>query len=259
MSQSRIQDARAVAYRAFCLGALLYRGESELAVQNLDPFFFFEDAFEDAKEEALQKQRHLNKALLRWLSEEKLTGHLSEAEQHLLNKPLGTWTERTLISVGWRVESLGVMLWALHRMDTMPAYDAQFKLDEVLLPLDILNPTIDFIWCATLRPAEELVMMRDQAELWNWRSRATELQRMGVRPPEGVTFREIIRVTAERAYTNGHIPSPVDGDFRAFNKAYAQLNEDEYALASAVAYERYGSLSWMCELSSEWENIRVDS
>ncbi|MEL7433228.1 MAG: hypothetical protein AAFN11_04715, partial [Chloroflexota bacterium] len=89
-------------------------------------------------------------------------------------------------------------------------------------------------------------------------SRARELQRMGVRPPEGVSFNDIIRFTAERAYSNGHLPQPINGDFPAFNKSYAQLNPDEYALMSAIAYERNSAMSWICEVTSQWESIRID-
>lgn len=254
MSQLRIQDERIVAYRALSLGALLKRAELEVAVRN-DDFLLFDGV----REHAFNKQSALNNRLLQWLHDEKIISHLSESERHLFEKPLGSWSERALISVGWRTEALGVMLWALRWLDRIPAYDRQFELEDVIAPLDLLGETIDFIWSANLRSDDELSQSRDQAELWNWRSRATELERMGVRPPDGVTFGEIIHMTAERAYTNGHLPTLIDSDFPAFNKAYADQSEDEYAITSGIAYERYFALNWICELSSEWENIRIDT
>lgn len=242
MSQLRIQDARAVAYRALCMGALLKRGKLEFLVQ----------------EQPTPLDVEYHQQLNHWLVAENILSHLSETEQYLLAKPLGTWSERTLIMVGWRTEALGTMLWALNRLDDLPAYDTQFEIDTILAPLDIFQPTIDFIWLATLRADYDLQQSRDQAELWNWRSRARELERMGVRPPEGVSFNEIIRFTTERAYQNGHIPTPIHGDFPVFNKSYAYLNHDEYALVSSIAYERYSALSWICEITSEWESIHID-
>ena len=150
------------------------------------------------------------------------------------------------------------MLWALNRIDVIPHYGTQFEPEDILPPLDLLHPTIDFIWLADLRSEQVLSHARDQAELWNWRSRASELQRMGVRPPEGVTFREIIRFTAERAYEEGHISKPIAGDFPVFRKSYAQLNTDETNLLSGIAYERNSALSWICEITSEWEGIQID-
>jgi hypothetical protein len=254
MSQLRIQDARAVAYRALCLGALLQRAEFELAVKNIDDW----SVFEEVREHILTKHQSLNERLLKWLKDEQVERHLSEAERQLLQKPLGTWSERTLISVRWRTEALGTILWILHRYEEFPNYDKQFKQTDILTPLDIFNSTIDFIWMANLQAAQVLQARRDQAELWNWRSRARELERMGVRPPEGVTFSEIIRLTAERAHENGHIPTPIQGDFPTLNKAYADLTDDEYALMSGIAYERYSALNWVCEITNEWESIRID-
>lgn len=254
MSQLRIQDARAVAYRALCLGALLKRGELERVIQEVDQW----SVFDEVREQYLKKQYQLAEQIRQWLSDECIQSHLSETEQHLIARPLGTWSERTLVTVGWRTEALGTMLWALGRLETIPAYDTQFETSDILAPLDILNPTIDFIWLATLRPERDLSTAREQAELWNWRSRARELQRMGVKPPEGVSFTDIIRFTAERAQDNGFLTQTIYGDFPALNKSYAELNPDEYALLSAIAYERNSALSWVCEVTSQWESIRID-
>lgn len=245
MSQLRIQDAGAVAYRALCIGALLKRGKLEVSVQE------YLNHTTDISQESYTQ-------LNQWLIDENIAQHLSETEQYLLSKPLGTWSERTLTTVGWRTEALGIMLWSLNRLDTLPSYDRQFETDDILSPLDIFYPTIDFIWLASLRSESELTQGREQAEVWNWRSRASELQGMGVRPSEGVSFNEIIRFTTERAYQNGYISTPIHSDFPVFNKSYATLNPDEYALLSAIAYERYSVLSWICEISNEWESIHID-
>ncbi len=254
MDQMRIQDERAVVYRVLCLGALLKRGELERTIQHLHELFPF-----SALEYLIAEQEDYQQQLLDWLRAESIFAHLSQSERSLLTKPLGTWTERTLLTVEWRTEALGVMLWALGHTETMPAYDQQFDPEDVLEPLELLTPIIDLVWTAQLRPEDELRTRRDQAELWNWRSRATELERMGVRPPAGVTFRQIIQSTAEMAYTNGHIPTMLDGDFPAFARPYHALDEDQYMLASAIAYERYTAFNWLCEFSNQWESVRVDS
>ena len=88
MSQLQIQDARAVAYRALCMGALLKRGELEVSAQ---------DSLKTA-----DTKYHI--ALNQWLIDENILQHLSETEQFLLAKPLGTWSDRTLTMVGWRTE-----------------------------------------------------------------------------------------------------------------------------------------------------------
>ena len=54
MSQLRIQDARAVAYRALCLGALVKRGEIEVAVQDVDEW----SVFDGVREHFLSKHQN---------------------------------------------------------------------------------------------------------------------------------------------------------------------------------------------------------
>lgn len=254
MSQLRIQNARVVAYRALSLGALLKRGELELAVQENYQW----SRQNRRRKQGTPEQEALDNQLHEWLLNENIVDYLSDMEYQLLSKPLGTWSERTLTTVSWRTEALGTMLWTLNRIDKLPDYDTQFDISDILEPLDIFTPTIDFIWMASLRSDDELTQARDQAEMWNWRSRARELQRMGVKPPEGVSFQEIIRLTTERAYNDKLIAQTIKGDFPAYGKSYTELNPDEYALVSSIAYERNSALSWICEITSEWESIRID-
>lgn len=254
MNQMRVQDERTVVYRVLSLGALLKRGELERMILNFHELFPHADI-----QEWIAQQTSTHEKLLDWLHEEAIFEQLSESERALLTKSLGTWSERTLLTVEWRTEALGIMLWALGYLEEIPDYDQQFNPEDVLEPLDLLHPTIDLLWTAHLRDEVELITRRDQAEVWNWRSRATELERMGVRPPEGVTFRQIVRSTAEMAYTDGHIPTLLNGDFPAFARPYNALNEDQYMLVSAIAYERYAAFNWLCEFTNQWESLRVDS
>lgn len=253
MTQSN-RDARLVAYRALCVGALLKRGIIEAAVQRLDQYA----SIEKIQQRVLARQRETYQTLLHWIQTEHLETYLSRTERLLIEKPLASWSKRSLMYAIRRAESLGVMLWALRFIEVIPPYDTLFDITSVMQPLDIFNPTIDFIWQAGLRPVDELRAVRDIAELWNWRSRASELQQMGVQPPAGTTFSEIIRYTAETAYARQQLPLPIEGDFPVFGKAYARLTSVEYTMVSAIAAERYLALNWMCELSSEWESIPVD-
>jgi hypothetical protein len=109
-----------------------------------------------------------------------------------------------------------------------------------------------------LRPLQEIHTMREVAEMWLWRSRARELQRLGIAPQPGISFPEIIRWMAHKGWQEGKLDAPVNGDFPAFGKAYADLNDDEYNLISSITHERFFILNWMSELSAEWESIRVD-
>lgn len=254
MTESAAQSAQTVAYRALCLGALLKRGELEITLQNLRDYALAPHI------EAQIEARHteINVQLLQWLKDERLSQHLTSTESYLLKQPLKTWTERIIINTSWRIESLGVILWALNVLEEMPAFDTQFEPHEVLAPLQILTPSIDFVWCATLRSDEALRDMRERAESWLWRSRALELERLGIAPRTGISFSEIVRYMVEKGWQEGQLPAPIQGDFPAFGKPYARLNHDEYTLISSITHERFFILNWLCELNVEWESIPVD-
>jgi hypothetical protein len=254
MSESRLQNARVVALRALCLGALLTRYELETRVKTLSEYRISEED----RRILTDKRQAVNDRLHSWLQSEKLSDHLTPAERNLLEKPLGSWSGRALTLTTWRAETLGMLLWALRVIEYIPTFDTPFEVEELLPPLDILNATIDLIWTAELRSNEQLFRMRDTAEMWDWRSRATELQRMGIRPSEGVNYSEVIRTTAEQAHADGTLPAPIDGDFPAFGKSFASLNDDEYDLLHAIATERYQAMCWITENTAEWEHLPAD-
>lgn len=247
--------AEQVARRALALGVLVKRAEIEQQFQTTRHW----SIFEPVRDHATQKYHMQHTQLFTWAQTEGLfPRYFSRLEQQGLESPLGQWSEMWRMTTAWRVESIGVLLWALGWLDEIPAYDNPFDQSTTLVPLDLLTPTVDFIWMATLRETHVIRSQRDRAELWNWRSRATELETMGIRPSGGVTFQSIIRYTAEKAYVAGHIPDLVDGDFPVFGRAYADLDDDQYSLLSSLAYERYRTLNWICELSNAHGNVRLD-
>ncbi|MCU0511333.1 MAG: DUF4272 domain-containing protein [Anaerolineae bacterium] len=257
MSSSGIQNAHTAAYRALCLGALLTRGGLETAVKPL--YDRDRDIPDGVRRFITSRHWQEHHRLNQWIREERLEPYLSRAERLLLSKSFPSWTERNLTVAAWRSESLGVILWALRAIDTLPAFDTPFQAPDVLTPLEIFTPTIDFVWQASLRPAARLQHLRDTADLWNWRARAAELERMGIKPPEGLSFAGIIRLTAEKGHENGLLPAPIDGDFPAFGRAYARMSHAQAVSVSHIAHQRCAALNWLCELSSEWESLPVDN
>jgi hypothetical protein len=253
-SHHRLQSARVVLFRALCLGALLKRHELEMRVKTLTQYLISEED----RRILITKRHSMNENLMRWLDTEKITPHLTPMESKLLEQPLGTWSTRALMHTSWRSETLGMLLWSLRLVDMIPTHDIPFESDEVLAPLDIPNPTIDLVWCAELRPTQQLFRMRDTAELWDWRSQASVLKRLGIRPADGVNYKDVIRVTAEQAHADGILPTPIEGDFPAFHKSFASLTDDEFDLIKTISQERYNVMSWITECSAEWQSLPVD-
>lgn len=254
MPVSQMQNERVIALRVLCIGALLTRHLLEMRVHTLTQYLISDED----RHILIAEREAANTHLLQWIYDEHLTEHLTAGEHSLLHKPLGSWSTRALMMTSWRAETAGVLLWALRCIDVIPTQDTPFEVEDVLQPLDVMNATIDFVWCAKLRPTRHLVRMRDSAELWDWRARATELQRLGIRPSEGVDYRNVIRTTAEQAYADGTLPALIEGDFPAFGKSFARLSDDEFDLVRMIAQERYNIMSWITEANLEWDSLPVD-
>jgi len=242
MSTKPIPEARTTAYRTFCLGALHKRYELEQAAARLKQ----SDVPDNVRRFVLARHWNENQRLLRWIYDEKLEAHFSRSERSLLAQSFPAWPDSLLEDMRWRTERLGMLLWALRVIETVPGFDTPFKSDSIMAPLDIFTPTIDFVWCAALRPSGEVRSMRDLADLWHWRSQLAELEKMGIRPQGEVSFTEIIRETAEQAYQDRYLPAPIAGDFPAFGRAYRDISHEQKQTIARIAQERSAALDWLC-------------
>lgn len=232
------------ANRALCLGIVVLRGRAE---------FDLHEAEENQAEAEVQ-------ALNAWVAADKIVRHFSGEEMTLLEKPAGSWSEQEIVNASWRAESLGVILWALSVVDTVPLYDVQFDPERLIGLIAFPDGSEAFIHGAKLRPAEEVASARDLAELWHWRSRTTQIQDdPSIELPEGTTFPMIIEAAAQAAYQNREIPPPIDEDFPAFGKAYAALEDEEYSLATSIAMERHFAFNWLCGYSRDWDDTPTDT
>lgn len=247
MLVSQAKTARDITQRMLCVGALVYRRELELSYQQ-----------SNVSLEHRQDCHFMQVRLLNWIAYEKLENYLTEAERTLIHKPLGEWTQRALHMVGWRLETLGVLLWALRLVDLIPTFDTRFTFAELADALDVLTPTIDLVWCAELRSADQLTRMRDTAELWNWRCHAAELMTLGIKPSQGVDYRDVIRVTAEQAHADGTLPPLLEGDFPAFGRPFVSISAEQYHLIRGISAERYSVMCWLMEPSAEWQSLPSD-
>lgn len=239
-------DENETARRALCLGALVMRGKFESIAASGSPHMV-------TVHEELATQLNI------WLADEGLISSQSTLEKPLVSKALGSWSRQENIDVAWRANSLGVILWALSIFEEMPLWDKQFTPQETIKPLNLFAPTKTFLEKADLRPDAEIEKARDLAELWHWRARTRRLQEDGIEPEDGSDLTQTVHTAAAAAYQNGDIPEPIDGDFPVFGKAYAELSQDEYVVATSIAVERHYALNWLCGYASDWDCVPTDT
>lgn len=290
-----IKSSKDIAERAVCLRLMLERARLESLVMKVNSIDFDHPVFEfvnlvdevgelmqnkepgvasqlnDFKSHAkgviesdiknyLEMIENLFNLQKEWVSGSGIYLLLSPEEKALFEAEPGTWTQQQMFDSSWRMESLGVMLWALGISDEIPPYDTQFSDEEKLETVPFLNPIETFVENANIRNKKEIQKARNVAEMWNWRSCLTTLQTEGkVLPPEGSTYAEIIKKAAKNAQRRKDISKTIDGDFPAMGKAFRDLTEEEYAIVSTVAMERHFGLNWLCDFSDNWDDTPTET
>lgn len=144
-------DQETVAYRGLCLGVVIMRAEFEQLVQ----------AIEVA--EVWDLHQAIVDRTATWMADEGLTFRSTARERALLAKPLGSWTEPEIIDMSWRLESLGILLWALSLQGEISPDDDEFDQSELIGQLNLGSPVADFLARARLRPTAEIEAARVRA------------------------------------------------------------------------------------------------
>ena len=195
-----------------------------------------------------------------WVSTSGMSALLSPEEKKLFESEPGTWTQQQMFDTSWRMESLGVLLWAMEISDEIPPYDVQFSDEVKLEAVPFLDSIEEFVKNAKMRNKKEINKARNVAEMWNWRSCLTILEAEGkVLPPEGSTYAEVIKKAAKNAQRRKDISKPIDGDFPLMGKAFRDLTEEEYPIVSAIATERHFALNWLCDYSDNWDDTPTET
>jgi hypothetical protein len=105
-----------VADRALVLYALVRRATIELALEG-----FGGDPVRMAQAERARTETD------RWLERESLAGGLTDVERGLLDASSGSWPREAVVDGMWRKEELGVLLWSLQHIPSLPAPDDEFE------------------------------------------------------------------------------------------------------------------------------------
>ena len=148
-------SAREVADRALVLYALVRRASIELIV---------------AETRDQMRRRQAEGARIeteRWLERESLTGALTDTERTLFDAPTAAWPPEAIADGMWRKEALGVLLWALRLIDTMPSIDREFAVEDLNAAIEVAGigvgrsaPT------ARLRDPGEIEAAWREADTW---------------------------------------------------------------------------------------------
>ena len=170
---------------------------------------------------------------------------MSPLERELMARPLGTWAAAEMIDVTWRVEAMGVLLWSLGAIEFLPAFDCEFDPQSYASLVPLFGSHQSFVDGARLRPSAFLEGALEVADLWYWRACADSA------PPE------LIAQAAEHGAARHFFPAPLEGDFPAYGKPFAQLGPAERRRVASIALERRHTLRWVCGVVDSWDHSLV--
>jgi Domain of unknown function (DUF4272) len=148
-------DVAEVSDRALVLYALVRRGyvEHVIADSGGDPTRIAQG------QAAVDETDH-------WLRRESLDDAPTELESRLLSAESGSWPRAAIDDALWRKESLGILLWALHHIESLPGYEREFEQPDLDSAITRYGSVSSFRAEGRLRPDAEIESAWLEADAW---------------------------------------------------------------------------------------------
>lgn len=188
-----------------------------------------------------QTARETHAELKEWVAALGIDAEFEPDERAVLNKPLGTLTDREQIDSTWRLEGLVVLAWALKRLD-LPAHDELVTPGALLKSLCVLNVdgARELLAKPDLRPPAEIGALRNRLFALHWRLRNFSIN------SKAMDF-------AEFAQTCWFGPldvtglSLIDSDLALKGERIDRAAPDAIGTANSAAVERHKAANWLWE------------
>lgn len=201
-----------------------------------------------------------------WQTLGKYKKYLTPKERSLSQTSVITISNQEIADSSWRVEALGVLLWALGFVDRILSYDESTGPEFIGKFWSVEDES--FVRTARLRSRDEIALARDIAESWHWRSRTRQICEDGTPFPDDPSFREagffsfddIVRKTSVFNAEEGMFEA-IEEDYPAFGKAYRDLSDEEWSTVRSITMERHFALNWLCGYSPghKWDETPTDT
>ena len=146
--------ARAVADRALVLYALVRRASIELIV---------------AETRDQMRRRQAETARLetdRWFERESLVDAITIPERSLFDAETSAWPPEAIADGMWRKEALGVLLWALRMVESLPPIDVEFAVEDLNAAIEGAGSVSVFRSTARLRDPGDVEAAWREADTW---------------------------------------------------------------------------------------------
>jgi Domain of unknown function (DUF4272) len=101
-----------------------------------------------------------------WLVRESLEDALTKTERSLFDGGSGSWPHEAIADGLWRKEALGVLLWALGHIESLPAIDEEFEVAVLNQRIEAYGSESAFRANGRLRDGLELDRAWGEADAW---------------------------------------------------------------------------------------------
>jgi len=102
----------------------------------------------------------------RWLQRESLEGSLTEVERVLFGGASGSWPREAVADALWRKEALGILLWGLGHIATLPPSGEEFEVAVLNGRIEAYGNESSFRANGRLRDDAELEAAWNEADVW---------------------------------------------------------------------------------------------
>jgi Domain of unknown function (DUF4272) len=147
-------DASQASDRALILYALVRRASIEAVLED------------GADTRRLAQAERARVETERWLARESLHGALTETEQVLFDGASGSWPHEVIADGLWRKESLGVLLWALGHIASLPPIDEEFEVEVLNQRIEAYGSEASFRANGRLRQGDDIDRAWGEADAW---------------------------------------------------------------------------------------------
>jgi hypothetical protein len=102
----------------------------------------------------------------RWLERESLDEAVTDMERRLFDAESGSWPRAAIDDALWRKESLGVLLWGLEHLDSIPPYEVEFNQQVLDDAITRYGSVSSFRANGRLRSEDQVETAWGEADAW---------------------------------------------------------------------------------------------
>jgi hypothetical protein len=201
----------------------------------------------------IDQPEEIQKRILEWIEVSAIGGEVEPNEWKVLQRPVGSLEQQDAINAVWRLEGLGVLLWALGLYE-LPRYD------ELVTPNDLFEAAClgdaesarGLIAEARLRAPEELAEYQTHAFMAHWRLRNFSLT------PTAMDFIEFSKTCWFGTFDVRpfHV---LKNDMALGDKPIAEADRELVGTCQSSAMERHRAINWLFGYNKIYSETGTDT